>query len=198
MTMFENIKADLNRYFIPFEESQKKGLSFFSKILMILLIPGIQATIVYRFRRWGKNNVPIPVFKKIFAIFGVIMNQLMIILYGIQINPNFDIGPGLYIGHFGNILLGAVKMGKNCNVSQGVTIGSGGRGENWGRPEIGDNVYIAAGSKIFGKITIGNNVAIGANAVVTKSLPDNAVAAGVPARIISYKGSEDFIKVRLY
>jgi len=51
---------------------------------------------------------------------------------------------------------------------------------------------MAPGAKIFGPITIGNDVAIGANAVVTKDLPDNAVAVGIPARIISYEGSKDF------
>ena len=56
-----------------------------------------------------------------------------------------------------------------------------------GTPTIGDNCIIYPGAKIFGKITIGNNVVIGANAVVNKDVPDNAVVAGVPARIIRYK-----------
>ena len=54
-------------------------------------------------------------------------------------------------------------------------------------------MYIAPGAKIIGGIKIGNNVAIGANAVVVKDLPDNAVAVGIPAEIISYNSSEDFI-----
>jgi serine O-acetyltransferase len=84
-------------------------------------------------------------------------------------------------------------MGEYCNLSQGVTIGVGGRGENSGCPKLGDRVFIGPGAKILGSISIGNDVAIGANAVVTKDLPDNAVAVGVPAKIISYKGSKDFI-----
>lgn len=114
---------------------------------------------------------------------------------GIQIPPDVEIGPGLYIGHYGGIIVGApVKIGKFCNISQGITIGSAGRGEKAGLPELGDYVYVAPGAKIIGKIRIGNHVAIGANAVVTRDLPDNAVAAGVPARIISYKSSRDFIE----
>ncbi len=69
----------------------------------------------------------------------------------------------------------------------------GGRGSKSGVPKIGDQVFIEPGVKMFGKIVVGNNVAIGANAVVTKNLPDNVVALGVPAKIISHKGSQDYI-----
>ncbi len=120
-------------------------------------------------------------------------------LTGIHIEPEVDIGPGLYIGHFGNIFLGGhTKIGKFFNISQGCTSGYAGRGELLGLPEIGDFVYMAPGSKAFGKIKIGNHVAIGANAVVTKDLPNNAVAAGVPAKVISYKSSKDFVQFNEY
>ncbi len=116
------------------------------------------------------------------------------IKYGIEITPACQIGPGLYIGHFGGIHVPSkVVIGKNCNISQGVTVGVIGRGTRKGAPVIGDNVYIAPGVKIIGNVKIGNNVAIGANAVVTKDLPDNSVAVGVPATVISSKGSGDYI-----
>lgn len=116
------------------------------------------------------------------------------IKFGVQVNYLADIGPGFYIGHFGGISVSPhCKIGKNCNISQGVTIGTGGRGERHGAPDIGDNVYIGPGAKLFGRIRVGNNVAVGANAVVTKDVPDNAVVAGVPARAISEHGSGDFI-----
>jgi serine O-acetyltransferase len=67
-----------------------------------------------------------------------------------------------------------------------------------GSPTIGDRVYVGSGARLIGRITIGNDVAIGANAVVTKNLPDNAVAVGVPAKIISYEGSKDFVVYRDY
>lgn len=114
--------------------------------------------------------------------------------YGIDIAPRMQIGPGLYIGHSGGIVVNkAAKIGRNCNLSQQVTIGESVRGKRAGVPTIGDNVYIGPGAKIFGAITIGNNVAIGANAVVTHDVPDNAVVAGIPAKVISMKGSEGFI-----
>jgi serine O-acetyltransferase len=120
--------------------------------------------------------------------------QHCIYKYGIEIAPRTQIGPGLFIGHFGGILVSnAAKIGRNCNLSHEVTIGLSSRGERVGVPTIGDNVYIGPGAKIFGAITIGNNVAIGANAVVTHDVPDNAVVAGVPAKVISMNGSQGYI-----
>ncbi|TSK06246.1 MAG: hypothetical protein FPO08_13930 [Geobacter sp.] len=84
-------------------------------------------------------------------------------------------------------------MGECCNLSQGVTIGQAGRGAQQFVPVIGDRVYIGPGAKIFGKVSIGSDVAIGANAVVTKDLPDNAVAVGIPAKVINLGSSRDFI-----
>jgi serine O-acetyltransferase len=65
-----------------------------------------------------------------------------------------------------------------------------------GCPKIGDRVFIGPGAKIFGAITIGNDVAIGANAVVTKNLPDEAVAVGIPAKVVNLNGSKDYIILR--
>jgi serine O-acetyltransferase len=124
--------------------------------------------------------------------------QLMLHHYtyklGISIPFMAGIGSGLFIGHFGGIIVYPLcKIGKNCNLSQGVTIGLSNRGKNKGYPVIGDNVYIGPGAKLIGAVKIGNNVAIGANCVVTKDAPDNAVVVGVPGRIISYEGSEGYI-----
>jgi len=84
-------------------------------------------------------------------------------------------------------------IGNNCNLSCGVVIGETFRGKRRGVPVIGDKVYIAPGAKVIGGVTIGDNVAIGTNCVVTKDIPDNAVVIGVPGRIISYDGSIGYI-----
>lgn len=113
---------------------------------------------------------------------------------GLSIPYQTKIGSGFYIGHFGGIVINASAIiGKNCNISQGVTLGQANRGKNKGYPVIGDNVYIGPGAKIFGSVNIGNNVAIGANCVVNKDIPDNAVVVGVPGRIVSYNGSNDYV-----
>ena len=114
--------------------------------------------------------------------------------FGIGIPFITEIGPGLFIGHFGCIFIyPECKIGKNLNISQGVTIGNANRGKNKGYPTIGDNVYIGPGAKIIGAVKVGNNVAIGANCVVTKDVPDNAVVVGVPGTIISYMGSVGYV-----
>jgi serine O-acetyltransferase len=107
------------------------------------------------------------------------------ILTGIYLPAAADVGPGLYIGHFGGIVVGAdVTMGSNCNISQGVTIGVSGFGDRRGSPVIGSHVYIAPGAKVSGRIRVGDYVTIGANAVVTKDVPDGAVVVGIPARVL--------------
>jgi serine O-acetyltransferase len=185
------LKYDLYRYFYPNDEVNE--ISIWEKIKMIIFTQGIWALIVYRLRRWVLtecNNRPI---KKILNLIGTLFQLLVEITTGIYILPQGEIGPGLYIGHFGDIIVGYCKFGKLCNISNGNSFGFAGRGDKWGIPEFGDYVFVAPGAKVIGKIRVGNHVAVGANAVVTKDVPDNAVVVGVPAKIISYDSSRDFV-----
>lgn len=114
--------------------------------------------------------------------------------FGYDIPAGSLIDGGFYIGHFGGIVISPkAKIGKNCNISQNVTIGYSSRGKNQGYPTIMENVYIGPGAVIIGNIIIGENAAIGANAFVNADVPANAVVAGVPAKIISFRGSEGYI-----
>ena len=113
---------------------------------------------------------------------------------GISISYDTEIGSGFYIGHFSCIVVHTdVRIGKNCNISQGVTLGLSCRGPSKGVPSIGDNVYIGPGAKVIGNVHIGDGAAIGANGVVTKDVPPNGVCVGVPGKCISDKGSEGYI-----
>lgn len=112
-------------------------------------------------------------------------------IYHNRINFYLQIGGemkgGFFPQHAWSTIVLAEKIGRNCQVWQNVTIGkkySGG-----GIPIIGDNVKVCAGACVLGNIKIGNNVIIGANAVVLKDIPDNCVAVGVPA-VIKYKHTE--------
>lgn len=187
------LKHDIYRYFYPDDETS--GISLSQKLRIVFFTQAVWAITMYRFMRWVVFECRLPVIRGVLKTIGNILSFAVQTLTGICIDTHCEIGPGLYIGHFGGIFIHKdVKMGKFCNISQGNTIGTSGRGDRRGAPRIGDFVYIGAGAKVIGKIEVGNNVAIGANAVVTKDLPDNAVAAGIPARVVSMKASRDFIE----
>ena len=112
---------------------------------------------------------------------------------GFTVPPNV-FGPGLAIPHRGTIIINsAVRIGENCRIHTSVNIGT--RAGFFEKvPRIGNNVYIGPGAKIFGDIEIADNIAIGANAVVTKSFLEPGITiAGVPAKKISDKGSEGLL-----
>ncbi len=164
---------------------------------MPIMCPASLACVMYRIQHavWsyrGRFRALLLPLKVILMILG----RFVEVYTGVWIAPNAQIGPGLYIGHFGGVIMGPVVMGSNCNLSPGVVIGQSVRGTHRGRPTFGDRVYIAAGAKLFGSITVGDDVAIGANAVVTRSLPDRAVALGVPAQVRSLAGSFEVIRYR--
>jgi serine O-acetyltransferase len=99
-------------------------------------------------------------------------------------------GPGLAILHYGTIVVNSkARIGSNCRIHTGVNIGAQ-LGDGSAVPKIGNNCYIGPGAKLFGAIEIGDNTAIGANAVVNKSFPEgNVTLGGIPARIISEKST---------
>lgn len=105
--------------------------------------------------------------------------------HGISIEHGADIAPGLYIGHFGGIVVGnGAKVGSDCDISQGVTIGASGEGERRGSPVIGQRVYVGPGAKLCGPITVGDGARVDANAVVNRDVPAGATAVGIPARVV--------------
>ncbi|MEA5449347.1 serine O-acetyltransferase [Leptolyngbya sp. CCNP1308] len=187
--MFKKFRGDIDRYVVL---RQKFWL------IMILTEQGLWALAEHRFSNWVHYSIQIPLLRHFLKLVSIIWHKAIEICTGISICCEAKIGKGLYIGHFGGIFInGGVVIGENCNISQGVTIGLGGRDSRRGCPKIGDRVFIGPGAKVFGSIIIENDAAIGANAVVTKSLPNKAVAVGIPAQVISYKGSKEYIVYRI-
>lgn len=116
------------------------------------------------------------------------------IKYGISIPYNTHIGPGLYIGHHGGIVINyKTIIGRDCNLNHDITIGVKFGGKNPGTPVIGDRTYLGPGCKVIGGIHLGNDTAVGANAVVLESTPDFGVVTGIPAKVISLKGSANYV-----
>lgn len=170
--MFECIKADLAR----FKERTGRG-SVLRLVMRGLLSQGFQAILVYRFFRWFHiRGVPTQPFR-------FIIERLTEIMTGVSIPVEAEVGKGLRIHHFGGVIFHPhVKMGEHCTIYQEVTLGD--KGGYGGSPTVGNNVLIGAGAKVLGEITIGDNVIISANSLVIRSVPNNVVVIGVPAKVI--------------
>ena len=141
----------------------------------------------------SRSNLPWYV-KRPLLISCVLWQKLIEILTGICIPYSTSIGPGLYIGHYGTIIIHKdAVIGENCNLSQGVTIGVSGRGEKRGVPTIGNRVYLATNAVVVGKIFVGDDVAVAANSLVTRDVPDHTTVMGVPAMVVSENGSSEYI-----
>lgn len=157
--------------------------------------PGFRITFWMRFCRFLRENPATRLgFYHVAAFFAHRIN----IRFGVYLDMTTEIGGGLFIPHPCSIIVNRrCRIGRNCNLSQGVTIGVGNRGPRQGIPTIGDNVYIGPNAVIFGAVNVGDDVAVGANSVVTKDAPDGTVVAGAPARVISEKGSRDYVNLTL-
>lgn len=120
-----------------------------------------------------------------------LVTLLIFLIYNSKVPYQARIGKGTKLGYggIGVVIHSESVIGRNCSVGQQVTIG-GGNSRDPGVPVIGDNVHMHKGAIIYGGITVGDNAEIGANAVVNKPVPDNAVVAGVPAKIIRIKDAE--------
>ena len=174
--------------------SKYKNYSGKSSIVLFLTTQGLWAIFVYRVSNYiFKSKLP-GIIKKPLLLLTIIFQKWIEIITGISIPYSCSIGHSFYIGHFGGIIINAnAIIGDNCNISQGVTIGVSGRGDKRGVPEIGNNIYIGANAVIAGKIIIGNNCAIAANSLVIESASDNSTLIGVPAKVINNLGSKGYI-----
>lgn len=114
--------------------------------------------------------------------------------YGLNISPTTRIGPGLYIGHFGGVVISPYAvLGSNINIAQGVTIGAESRGPRTGAPTLEDRVWVGANAVIVGKITVGRDALIAPGAYVNFDVPPMAVVLGNPGKVVSQAGSVGYI-----
>ena len=128
-----------------------------------------------------------------FSFFFLWLRRLKV-KYGFDISYRTQIGAGLYIGHFGNIVIhGDTIIGENCNISQGITIGVSNYGKKKGVPTIGNRVFIGPNAGVFGNISIGNNVTIGANSVVTEDIADGKTVLPSKVTILDKDLSQHYI-----
>lgn len=160
------------------------------KFAIMLGNQGIWAVTVFRFGAW-LGELP----RLVRLIANIVYRPVAKViqcLSGIDIPTSARIGRGLYIGHFGGIILHSdTVMGEYCNLSQQVTIGIAGFGDQRGVPVIGNRVYLGPGAKVIGPVHLGDGCIVGANAVVTSSFPPGSIIGGVPGKLIRQATSEE-------
>ena len=170
-------KAIKNEIRNDIEAVQKRDPASRGKIEIFLTNQGVHAILLYRIAHWFYINN--------FKFIAKIISQISRFFTGIEIHPAAFIGKGLLIDHGSGVVIGETAIiGDDCTIFHGVTLGGVGNESGKRHPTLYNRVFVGAGAKILGNIEIGNNVKIGANAVVLTDVPDGATAVGVPARII--------------
>jgi len=148
-----------------------------------LLAQGFWALQIYRFGharfRFRSKLIRWP-----WGAIHLVLSKFSEVFFGILIGVKAKIGRRLIIEHFGSIIIhGSCEIGDNCIIRQGVTLGNRQLDRPLEAPKIGSRVNIGAGAKILGNVVIGDDVDIGANAVVINDVPAFHIAVGVPAKI---------------
>lgn len=148
------------------------------------LDPAIWSIGVYRFGHWVNVGRPNALIRIPLKILSFVITKFFVLFLEMDIDPQAQIGPGLYIAHIGGVHInpGAV-LGRNCDMAHRITIGASAMGRS-GIPVIGDNVYIGTGAVLVGKIKVGSNAKIAANTLVITNVPEGATVMGVPGRIV--------------
>ena len=153
-----------------------------SKLSIILSYPGVKAVFFYKIANFFS--------KAKFYLIARIISQLARFLTGIEIHPNAKIGKNLFIDHGMGVVIGETsEIGDNVTIYHAVTLGgispsinSDDQRNTKRHPTLKDNVVVGSGAQVLGPIVVGKNAKIGANAVVTKDVPENAVMVGIPAK----------------
>jgi serine O-acetyltransferase len=169
--MFKQLKEDIN---IVFDRDPAARNTF----EIITTYPGFHALVLHRFNHWLWMS-GLKFLARFFSYFSRWFT-------GIEIHPGAVIGKRFFIDHGMGIVIGETAViGDDCTLYHGVTLG----GTSWNKgkrhPTLGDGVVVGAGAKVLGPIDIGSNARIGSNAVVIRTVPDDATVTGIPGRIVN-------------
>jgi serine O-acetyltransferase len=168
--MFENVRAD-----VAMAREQNVGLDQWDRRVRVYLQPGTLAVLSYRFCH-SMRSIRVPLLRHLAWLPVMIVRGFSQVLTGVHISSKARIGPGFVVHTVYGIFIPPTKIGANCSVQTGVVL-------SYGVRSIGNSVLIGAGAKLIGPITVGSNVLIAPNSLVTTDIPDNTTVAGVPARI---------------
>ena len=161
-----------------------------SKLGVILTYPGVKAVFFHRIANFFSVAK--------FNLIARIISQFSRFLTGIEIHPGAKIGKNLFIDHGMGVVIGETsEIGNNVTIYHMVTLGgispsidSNNQRQIKRHPTLMDNVVVGSGAQILGPVIIGKNAKVGANAVVTKDVPDNAVMIGIPAKNVGTTSGE--------
>lgn len=156
----------------------------------------ILVILTYRYGNWIYYNVKLFGIRQLLLLTYKMLYLVIRIFTSSEIPATCKIGQGFRLEHGGNgiIIHGESIIGDNARIFHQVTLGINTFDkENYGAPIIGNNAYIGAGVKIIGHVKVGDNVRIGANAVVTKDIPSSSTAVGIPARILQQKSVKEIM-----
>ena len=162
-----------------------------SKLSLILTYPGVKAVFFHRIANFFSIAK--------FHLVARIISQFSRFLTGIEIHPNAKIGKNLFIDHGMGVVIGETSdIGDNVTIYHMATLGgiapsinSDNQRNVKRHPTLKENVVVGSGAQLLGPVVVGKNAKIGANAVVTKDVPDNAVMVGIPAKNVG-TASEEF------
>ena len=152
-------------------------------LAILINTPGIHAVLFHKISHF--------LYKKEHFFLARLISQIARFLTGIEIHPGAKIGKRFFIDHGMGVVIGeTAEIGDDVMMYHQVTLGGTGKECGKRHPTVKNGVTIAAGSKILGAITIGENAKIGANSVVLKNVPANATVVGIPARIVRVNGTK--------
>jgi serine O-acetyltransferase len=169
-SLFTTIRQDLKGKALWCYESDR-----WPALLKALVTDGTAAMILYRFMQWSRRYRLVPL--------EMVFNKLNAVLCGCIIGRGAEFGPGLVLIHSNGIVInGAVRAGRAVHIEHQVTIGA----ERRQTPILGNDVFIGAGARIIGAVSIGDGARVGANAVVLRDVPPHHTAVGVPAQNVPH------------
>jgi serine O-acetyltransferase len=183
-------RADLRRY-----TSKMKGAGPLRAFYYLSSEETLWAIGVYRLNQ-ALGRVRVPILGGMLRAIGRMFYLHVRRNYGIDLPATARIGPGLYIGHAGGIVIHSdAVIGACCAMTHGVTIGVGGSGDRRGVPRIGSHVFISSGAKIYGRIEVGDYVIIRPNATVSRPVPTLSAVGGVPGVVTGSVARDDVLRL---
>jgi serine O-acetyltransferase len=182
-------RHDLDRYVFVVQQ-REGGAGRLASLRFALLSQGLWATSAYRLNHYVRYRLGL----RLLGAFPHILHRIIIAITGINIDRQAHIGPGLMFPHAGGIIVGPVRLGRNCDIFHGTTLGESSKtpDDSSSRPDVptlGNRVWIGPGAVIAGGVTVADDAVVAANSLLVRDVPPRGVMIGVPARLVSRQGS---------